>query len=133
MALPSAQALRDRGMAACKVSTQYLPSDLEQLWVKNVAAWEADFCNHMAEVENSTRVWLDTLTELRKAQAQYQNANTSPAEVRQGKGQPSSDRALLRRASAHTQHARPRLPELALCWSACILLWHPAVEHASST
>lgn len=49
--------------------------------MKNAASWEADFCNHMAEVESSTRVWLDTLVQHTQLQ-ENQTTGQSPAEVR---------------------------------------------------
>jgi hypothetical protein len=49
--------------------------------MKNAAAWEADFCNHMSQVESSTRVWLDTLAQHTQLQ-EKQTDGQSPAEVR---------------------------------------------------
>lgn len=68
--------------AACKVSTKYEPSDLERLWVAYAGPWADNFCSHMAPLDNSTRVWVDTLAEHARLQTQYrQDDNTSPAEV----------------------------------------------------
>jgi hypothetical protein len=58
-----------------------VPSRLEEQWVANAAAWEADFCSHMDGVEDSTRVWLDTLAEHTQLQKD-KTAGQSPAEVR---------------------------------------------------
>lgn len=67
--------------AACSATTEYLPSDLEQLWVQNTADWEQDFCSHMAPYEDSTKIWLQTQTQLADLQQQYVDASTSPAQV----------------------------------------------------
>lgn len=49
--------------------------------MQNVAEWQDDYCNHMAAVEDSTRVWLDTLAQHTKLQ-EDKATGQSPAEVR---------------------------------------------------
>ena len=68
------------GRPECNITTEYLPSNLEQVWLSNAAAWEKDFCSHMAEVESSTRVWLDTLEQLTQLQGKFDDKR--PTEVR---------------------------------------------------
>lgn len=96
--------------SACKVSTRYLPSDLEQTWMKHAAAWGADFCNHMTEVENSTRVWLDTLAQHTQLQGK-QTEGQSPAEVRAAKGpQPSISMSYCACISCAVLHCKLKQP-----------------------
>lgn len=75
--------------------------------MKNAAAWEADFCSHMAEVESSTREWLDTLAQHTQLQ-EKQTEGQSPAEVRLA--------AQLGRRSSTTQ-----TPPRACCACSCCL------------
>lgn len=79
--LPSA-ACTSAQLSRCNQTTEYLPSDLEQLWLSNVATWEQQFCNSLQALENSTRVWLDTLAQLTSMQEQHmQQGDKSPAQV----------------------------------------------------
>lgn len=87
--------LTDVRSPACNVSTQYLPSGLEQLWMTNAVAWGVDFCSHMSEVENSTRMWLDTLTQHTQLQENC-SVGQSPAEVRENTGQQCKKHTLPR-------------------------------------
>ena len=65
--------------SACNISTEYLPSDLEQLWLKHVQQWEPAFCNSLQALENTTQVWLKTLQEVVKLQDT--SVDKSPAQV----------------------------------------------------
>lgn len=75
-------ALLQDSSPACKASTEYISSDLEQKWLKNAAEWEKNFCGNMAASDDSTKVWVEVMAEHAKLQEQYISSNTSPAEVR---------------------------------------------------
>jgi hypothetical protein len=66
---------------ACKVSTIYVPSDLEQAWLTNAKNWSHDFCSNMVAHNPAVNVWVNTLTRLTSLQPQHRTAVKSPAQV----------------------------------------------------
>jgi hypothetical protein len=42
----------------CKVSSQYVSSELEQAWLDGISTWQKDYCKNLAPTEQLTQEWL---------------------------------------------------------------------------
>lgn len=72
---------QQRAGAACRATTQCVPSDLEQAWLATAGKWEHDFCDTMAAHDTAAKAWVDTLREHTSSQEQHKTSDKSPAEV----------------------------------------------------